>query len=170
MNWSVFPKYHPGNSLSINTLVYLTNMREKLPSERTQPSIPTAQARILGQQADPQTLANPHAHIKRPARLQPASCQKTCPMGRKESEDCHSVSVILQQNANPLPSITRWRSIIPLDSSWVTPQASSIKNRRNAQCSATQTAQNDKVSQSIVIATTFTKLPKDSYITRIIIS
>ena len=55
-------------------------------SERTQPSIPTAQARILGQQADPQTLAEPHAHIKRPARLQPASCQKTCPMGRAVSE------------------------------------------------------------------------------------
>ena len=28
MNWSVFPKYHPGNSLSINTLAYLTNIRE----------------------------------------------------------------------------------------------------------------------------------------------
>ena len=35
MNWSVFPKYHPGNSLSINTLVYLTNMREKLPSDKS---------------------------------------------------------------------------------------------------------------------------------------
>jgi len=32
MNWPVFPKYHPDNSLSVNTLVYLTNMREKLPN------------------------------------------------------------------------------------------------------------------------------------------
>ena len=38
----------------------------------------------------------------------------------------------------------------------VTPQASKMKNKRKAQCSATQMAQNDKVSQSIVIATTFT--------------
>ena len=29
-------------------------------------------------------------------------------MGRAESEDCHSVSAALQQNANPLPSITRF--------------------------------------------------------------
>ena len=82
MNWSVFPKNHPGNSLSINTLVYLTNMREKLPSERTQPSIPTARARILGQQADPQTLANPHAHIKRPARLQLGKPSEDLPYGQ----------------------------------------------------------------------------------------
>jgi len=34
MNWPVFPKYHPDNSLSINTLVYLTNIREKLPKLR----------------------------------------------------------------------------------------------------------------------------------------
>ena len=39
------------------------------------------------------------------------SRQKTCPMGRAESEDCHSVSAALQQNANPLPLITRFARI-----------------------------------------------------------
>ena len=34
--------------------------------------------------------------LKRPARLQPASRQKTCPMGRAVSEDCHSASVPLR--------------------------------------------------------------------------
>ena len=37
-----------------------------------------------------------HIISKRPARLQPASCQKTCPMGRAESE-----------GLRPLPFITR---------------------------------------------------------------
>ena len=57
--------------------------------------------------SDPQTLAEPHAHIKRPARLQPASCQKTCPMGRAVSEDCQPASAALLHSVNPLPAITR---------------------------------------------------------------
>ena len=47
-----------------------------------QPSIPTALARKRGLQADPQTLANPHAHIKRPARLQPAQLSEDLPYGQ----------------------------------------------------------------------------------------
>ena len=35
------------------------------------------------------------------------SCQKTCPMGRAESEDCQSASATLLHPVNPLPSITR---------------------------------------------------------------
>ena len=33
MNWSVFPKYHPDNLLSLNTLAHLANTREKLPNK-----------------------------------------------------------------------------------------------------------------------------------------
>ena len=104
MNWSVFPKNHPGNSLSINTLVYLTNMREKLPSERTQPSIPTARARILGQQADPQTLAEAHAQIKRPARQ---AVRRLALMGRAESDYCLSASA----SSSIKPIILKFKNI-----------------------------------------------------------
>ena len=51
-------------------------------SRRRQPSIPTAQARLQGLQADPQTLAEPHAHIKRPARLQPVKPSEDLPYGQ----------------------------------------------------------------------------------------
>ena len=40
-------------------------------SERTQPSIPTAQARLQGLQADPRILAYAPLHIKARSRLQP---------------------------------------------------------------------------------------------------
>ena len=76
-----------------------------LPVSR-QPSIPTARARIWGLQADPQNLAEAHAQIKRPARLQPASCQKTCPMGIRNQKIVILPpfrSAALHQNANPLP-------------------------------------------------------------------
>ena len=59
---------HVGDLLHIKRHLPLSSFYE---SQQRQPSIPTAQARLQGLQADPQTLANPHAHIKRPARLQP---------------------------------------------------------------------------------------------------
>ena len=52
-----------------------------LPVSR-QPSIPTTRARIWGLQADPQALAEAHAHIKRPARLQPAQQPEDLPYGQ----------------------------------------------------------------------------------------
>ena len=51
-------------------------------SHRRQPSIPTAQARLQGLQADPRRLANAHAQIKRPARLQPAQPSEDLPYGQ----------------------------------------------------------------------------------------
>ena len=56
------------------------------PPVSRQPSIPTALARIWGLQADPQTLAEPNAQIKRPARLQPAQLSEDLPYGHKVSE------------------------------------------------------------------------------------
>ena len=51
-------------------------------SHRRQPSIPTAQARLQGLQADPRRLANAHAQIKRPARLQSGKPSEDLPYGQ----------------------------------------------------------------------------------------
>ena len=51
-------------------------------SHRRQPSIPTARARIWGLQADPQTLAEPHAQIKHLSRLQPGKPSEDLPYGQ----------------------------------------------------------------------------------------
>ena len=48
-------------------------------SQTSDLSIPTAQARLQGLQADPQTLAEPLAQIKRTARLQPAQLSEDLP-------------------------------------------------------------------------------------------
>ena len=84
-------------------------------SERTQPSIPTAQARILGQQADPQTLAEPNAQIKSPCKTSASTAvRRLAPMGRAVSEDCQAASATLLHPVNPLPFITRFARLIPL--------------------------------------------------------
>ena len=66
-------------------------------SQQRQPSIPTAQARLQGLQADPRRLASAHAAHEKPVQdFSQRSCQKTCPNGPAESDDCHSVSVPLR--------------------------------------------------------------------------
>ena len=62
-----------------------------------QHSTPTARARIWGLQADPQTLAEAHAQLKRPCKTSASKAvRRLVLMGRAESEDCHSVSVTLR--------------------------------------------------------------------------
>ena len=78
-----------------------------LPVSR-QPSIPTARARICGLQADPQTLANPHAHIKTPGKTSAGQAvRRLALMGRAVSEDSQDTSAALLHPVIALPSITR---------------------------------------------------------------
>ena len=78
-------------------------------SRRRQPSIPTAQARLQGLQADPQRLANAHAAHKTPGKTSAGQAvRRLALMGRAVSEDCQPASAALLHPVNPLPSITRF--------------------------------------------------------------
>ena len=74
--------------------------------------LPPTQARIWGLQADPQTLAEPTAQLKRPARLPPAQLSEDLPLWAEGYQKIVILSsfryAALQQNANPLPLITRF--------------------------------------------------------------
>ena len=77
-------------------------------SRRRQPSIPTAQARLQGLQADPRRLANAHAAHKTPGKTSAGQAvRRLALMGRGVSEDCQAASAALLHPVNPLPSITR---------------------------------------------------------------
>ena len=77
-------------------------------SRRRQPSIPTAQARLQGLQADPRRLANAHAAHKTPGKTSASTAVRRLALwGRAVSEDCQAASAALLHPVNPLPSITR---------------------------------------------------------------
>ena len=77
-------------------------------SRRRQPSIPTAQARLQGLQADPRRLANAHAAHKTPGKTSASTAVRRLALwGRAVSEDCQAASATLLHSVNPLPFITR---------------------------------------------------------------
>ena len=58
-----------------------------------------AQARIWGLQADPQTLAEPHAHIKRPARLQSAQLPEDLPWWTERYQKAYALFTFITRFA-----------------------------------------------------------------------
>ena len=74
-----------------------------------------ARARLQGLQADPQTLAEPNAQIKRPCKTSASTAvRRLALMGRAVSEDCQAASATLLHPVNPLPFITRSARLNPL--------------------------------------------------------
>ena len=85
-------------------------------SRRRQPSIPTAQARLQGLQADPRRLANAHAAHKTPGKTSASTAVRRLALNgqsgiRRLSFCLRSASLHSHQNANPLLIHSSLRSI-----------------------------------------------------------
>ena len=90
-------RHLPTSLRSVGNLLYPPHKREYEDCEQ-----------ILKLSLNPTYTPNARQDFSRTSR------QKTCPMGRAESEDCQAASATLQHPVNPLPFITRSARLTPL--------------------------------------------------------